>query len=54
LGAADKFICFGERTLAACWSPHSAATDFPFDCAKMIADAIGKFVIAECDHQHSK
>jgi len=44
----------GERTLAACWSPQSAATDFPSDCAKTIVDAIGKSVIAECDHQHSE
>jgi hypothetical protein len=32
----------------------AAATDFPFDGAKTIVDAIGKFVIAECDHQHSE
>src|SRR5262249_30069124 len=24
-----RALCFGERTLAACWSPHSPATDFP-------------------------
>jgi len=43
-----------DAVAAATWSPHSAATDFPFDDAKTTVDAIGKFVIAECDHQHSE
>jgi hypothetical protein len=45
----------GERTLAACWSPHSAATDFSLrDTLNPIVDLQKKFVIAKCDHQHSE
>ena len=38
----------GERTLPACWSLHSAATNFPFDpAAKLIVDAMEKFMTRE-------
>ena len=45
----------GERTLAACWSPHSAATNF---CLIRNSWAMNggrqKFAIAECDRQPAR
>jgi hypothetical protein len=51
-------VSFGERTLAACWSPHSAATNFVEDGIVSVAHqqrsaVLGKFVKATCLHQHA-
>jgi hypothetical protein len=42
-----------ERTLAACWSPHSAATNFSCGRGPACEDSIDKFAIAECDRPHA-
>ena len=50
-------LMFGERTLAACWSPHSAATNFCLTLPQsVIVDLILKFVTRESfrSHQHSE
>ena len=44
----------GERALAACWLPHFAATNFSFFLTYRPIGAIGKFVKAECLHQHAR
>jgi hypothetical protein len=43
----------GERTLAACWSRHSAATDFlgSFQGGAHVGQK--KIVFAECENQHA-
>ena len=43
----------GERTLSASWLPHSAATNSSFLVTCRPIGAIGKFVKAECLHQHA-
>jgi hypothetical protein len=42
----------GEHTLAACWSRHSAETNFPFRL-NSFGGVAKKFAIAKCDRQHA-
>jgi hypothetical protein len=50
---AGKWI--GERTLSACWSPYSAATNFLVGSHREAScRTVEKFAIAERDRQHAE
>src|SRR6266536_6418358 len=43
----------GKSAPLACWLPHSATTNFSPFATYQARDAVGKFVKAECLHQHA-